>query len=73
MFEGVFTIYGLGGLLGHVTLMQRTNLRSPYPKRLHIKFALIGPAVSEKMFEHCERRTTDGPCVFYKLPCEPLA
>ena len=39
-FEGVFffTIYGRGGHLGHVTHMPRTNFRSPYPRRLHIKF-----------------------------------
>ena len=33
-----FTIYWRGGLLGHVTQMSRTNFRSPYPSRLHIKF-----------------------------------
>ena len=33
-----FTIYGRGGHLGHVTRMPRTNFRSPYPRRLHIKF-----------------------------------
>ena len=54
----VFTINGCGGHLGHVTQMPRTNFRSPYPRRLHIKFG--GPAVSEKkMFEHCERQTPD--------------
>ena len=37
-FRRVFTIYGLGGHLGHVTLVPRTNFRSPYPWRLHIKF-----------------------------------
>ena len=37
-FRRVFTIYGRGGHLGHVTQMPRTNFRSPYPKRLHIKF-----------------------------------
>ena len=33
-----FTIYGCGGHLGHVTQMPRTKYRSPYPRRLHIKF-----------------------------------
>ena len=33
-----FIIYGRGGHLGHVTQMPRTNFRSPYPRRLHIKF-----------------------------------
>ena len=52
IFEGFFTIYGRGGHLGHVTEMSRTNFRSPYQRRLHIKFGLIGQAVSEKkMFE----------------------
>ena len=34
----VFTIYRRGGHLGHVTQMPRTKYRSPYPRRLHIKF-----------------------------------
>ena len=37
-FLSVFTIYGCGGHLGYVTQMPRTNFRSPYPRRLHIKF-----------------------------------
>ena len=37
-FCRVFTIYGRGGHLGHVTQMPRTKYRSPYPRRLHIKF-----------------------------------
>ena len=36
-FQRVFTIYGRGGHLGHVTLMPRTKFCSPYPRRLHIK------------------------------------
>ena len=52
-FLRVFTIYGRGGHLGHVTKMLRTNFRSPYPRRLHIKLTLIGQAVSEKkIFEN---------------------
>ena len=39
-FLRVFTIYGRVGHLGHVTQMPRTNFRSPYPRRLHIKFGL---------------------------------
>ena len=31
-FRRVFTIYGRGGHLGHVTKMPRTNFRSPYPR-----------------------------------------
>ena len=34
----VYIIYGRGGHLGHVTHMPRTNFRSPYPRRLQIKF-----------------------------------
>ena len=37
-FRGFFTIYGHGGHLGHVTQMPRTNFRSPYPRRLRVKF-----------------------------------
>ena len=37
-FRMVFTIYGRGDHLGHVTQMPRTNFCSPYPRRLHIKF-----------------------------------
>ena len=37
-FLRVFTIYGHGGHLGHVTQMPRTNCLSTYLKRLHIKF-----------------------------------
>ena len=51
-FFKVFTIYGHGGHLGHVTWTIYTNLRSPFPRRLHKNFALIGLAVLEnKMFE----------------------
>ena len=37
-FLRVFTMYGRGGHLGHVTQIPRTNFPSPYPRRLHIKF-----------------------------------
>ena len=37
-FLRVFTICGHGGHLGHVTQMLQTNFRSPYPRRLYIKF-----------------------------------
>ena len=33
-----FTIYGRGAHLGHATQMLRIKYRSPYPRRLHIKF-----------------------------------
>ena len=37
-FSRGFTIYGRGGHIGHVTQMPRIKFRSPYPRRLHIKF-----------------------------------
>ena len=43
-FKRVFTICGRGGLLGHVTQMPRTNFRSPYQRRLHIKFGFDWPS-----------------------------
>ena len=43
-FLRVFTIYGRGGHLGHVTQVPRTNFRSPYPRRLHIKFCFDWPS-----------------------------
>ena len=43
-FLKVFTIYGRGGHLGHVTQMPRTKFRSPYPGRLHIKFRFNRPS-----------------------------
>ena len=39
-FGVVFTIYGRGGHLGHMTLIWRSNLKCRYPRRLHIKFQL---------------------------------
>ena len=42
-FFKVFTIYGRGGHLGHVTLNIYTNFLSPFPRRLHIKFGLDWP------------------------------
>ena len=43
-FGRVFTIYGRGGHLGHVTQVPRTNFRSPYPRRFHIKFGFDWPS-----------------------------
>ena len=55
-----FTIYGPGSHFGHVTQMPRTNFRSPYPSRLHIKVG-FGQAISE-IFEIVDggRRRTMG-------------
>ena len=43
-FLRVFTIYGRGSHLGHVTQMARKKFRSPYPRRLHIKFGFDRPS-----------------------------
>ena len=43
-FLRVFTIYGRGGHLGHLTQMPQTKYRSPYPRRLHIKFGFDQPS-----------------------------
>ena len=43
-FLRVFTIYGRGSHLGHVTQMPRTKFCSPYPKRLCIKFGFDRPS-----------------------------
>ena len=44
VFERVFTIYGRGGHLGHVTKMPRTKFRPPpYPRRGSIKFGFDWP------------------------------
>ena len=43
-FEVFLPYIGRGGHLGHVTQMPRTNFRSPYPRRLHIKFGFDRPS-----------------------------
>ena len=45
-FLKVFTIYGRGGHLGHVTWTIYTNIGSPFPRRLHIK----GPGLIRGIF-----------------------
>ena len=40
----VFTIYGHGGNLGHVTWNICTKFDSPFPKRLRIKFGFDWPS-----------------------------
>ena len=40
----VFTIYGRGSHLGHVTQILQSNFRSPYPWMLHIKFHFDWPS-----------------------------
>ena len=43
-FLKVFTIYGRGGHLGHVTWTIYTSLSSSFPRRLHIKFGFDWPS-----------------------------
>ena len=47
-FLSVFTIYGRGGHLGHVTKISRSKLQCHYPRRLHIKFQLDQPSGSRE-------------------------
>ena len=42
-FLMVFTIYGHGGHLGHVTGSIYINFRSPFPRRLHSIFGFDWP------------------------------
>ena len=43
-FRKVFTIYGRGGHLGHVTQTLRTKFCSLIPLRLHMKFGFDWPS-----------------------------
>ena len=40
----VFTIYGHGCHLGHMTWTIYINFRSPFPRRLHMIFGIDGPS-----------------------------
>ena len=42
--SGEEDFYGHGGHLGHVTWTIYINFRSPFPRRLHIKFGLDWPS-----------------------------
>ena len=43
-FLRFFTIYGHGGHLGQVTWTIYINFRSPFPRKLHIKFGFDWPS-----------------------------
>ena len=43
-FYRVFTIYGHGSHLGHVTHMLQIKFRTPFPRRLHLKFGFDRPS-----------------------------
>ena len=64
-----------GGHLGNVTQMPWTNFRSPYLRRLHIKFGFDrASGFGEEDVWNCGRQWTDGgPLVYYKLTFEPSA
>ena len=81
-FWWVFTIYGRGGQLGHVTQTLQTNFRSPIPLRLHMKFGSDRPSgfgeedlwkwwTTDRRTDGRWRRTDDGPWLYYKLTNEP--
>ena len=76
----VFTIYGDGSHLGHVTWTIYINFRSPSQGGSTYNLALIGQAVSEeKMFKHCwqrqrqrqRRQRTPEKGYTISSPCEP--
>ena len=58
-FWKVFTIYGRGGHLRHVTQMPGTTFTPPIHGGSTWNLALIGPAVLEKIFEN-DGRTDNG-------------
>ena len=60
-FLKVFTIYGRGGHLGHVTKTVWTNFRSPILRRLHMKYEFNWPSSfrGEDVWK-CWRTTDDG-------------
>ena len=50
----VFTIYGHGGHLGHVTSIMSSDLHFLVPESFHKKLVQIGKVVPEKIrFEFC--------------------
>ena len=59
-FWRVFTIYGHGGHLGHVTKTIWTNFCSPIIRRLHIKYEINWPSSFRgEDFENVDGRQTD--------------
>ena len=72
----IFTIYGHGGHLGHVTWTIYINFCSPFPRRLHIQFGFDWPSGfrGEDVQTLLTTRTTTtttttdaGARVYYKL------
>ena len=50
IFEGVFTIYGHGGHLGHVTSILLTIFYFLVPESFHTKLVQNGTVVNEKIW-----------------------
>ena len=48
LVEGVFTIYGRGGHLGHVTIIMSSDIHFLVPETFHKNLVQIGTAISEK-------------------------
>ena len=64
----VFSINGHDGHLGHVTWIIYTNLCSPFPMRLHMKFGFDWPNGCLKLLTTPTTITTDlGPQLYYVL------
>ena len=58
--EAFLPIYGRGGQLDNVSQMPRTYFRSPYRRRLHIKFGFDRPrGFGEEDASNCGRTATD--------------
>ena len=68
IFEGVFTIFGRGGHLGHVTQIPRTNFRSPYQRRFHIKFGFDWPSGFGEEDFRALWKTDDGRTPVHEYP-----
>ena len=75
-FCSVFTIYGRGCHLGHVTQTPQTNFCSPIPLRLHMKFGFdwcSGFREEDlwKWWTDSNGWMDEGPWLYYKLTNEP--
>ena len=74
-FWRVFTIYGCGGHLGHVTQTLQTNFCSPIPLRLNMKFGFNWPRGfgEEDLWKWWTdgQWMDDGACLYYKFTNEP--
>ena len=71
-FRRVFTIYGHGGHLDHVSQIAQTNFRFPDPWRCHMKFGFDWPSgfgVDLWKWRRSDRRRSMA--LYYKLTNEP--